>query len=566
MKAALAVTLLALAMGCSSDLELFGGGSEETITVQVNGLAAPSALAGQMQSGGHSILFTWADNSTVETGFRVEVADQPMASLADVDDWVVVSANATSYSYSSRPGRRYFARIYAVTDTLQSAPSNQIEVITATAPPEAPSGLVADGWSSSSIRLTWSDVAEEGNYIIERSDDGTAWYEIAGDVPADQTTYTDSGLTPNTTYWYRVAASNPLGTSGYSNEDSGTTLWPNTSTTTYFTEGEDDGYNTSLALDGFNAYVAYYNATSTTTLVRGPGPLRTIDGAAGALGTSTAVWGGLAHIATIAPNQLRRSSGTSGGGFSLTVVNPANGWHSLPRIVVSGFGREYVGRAGGGASLLYWGEPWSGTAGGNFITSSYPLIHGLAFVKDPDGHLHIAFTGSTNGGGTYSLVYGFKNVGAVAWNLTTLPAPTSRPTDVSIATERTGTGPTPTANIPHIVYYDSASGQLHHIWRPNLLIGTGYQHEVIDAPPGRNVGAHNSMVLSGNTLHVAYYDATEGDLRYAKRVFGSPWQLGLLDAAGDVGTYTSIAAAGSSVYVAYRDNSNQDLKLVSGTP
>ena len=120
--------------------------------------------------------------------------------------------------------------------------------------------------------------------------------------------------------------------------------------------------------------------------------------------------------------------------------------------------------------------------------------------------------------------------------------------------------------MPHVVYYDSQFGRLYHVWRPDLLVGTGFQIETIDAPAERHVGAYAGLAGSGNTLHVVYYDATRGDLRYAKRVFGSPWQLSALDAAGDVGTHASIAVSGGTIYVAYRDETNGDLKLATGTP
>lgn len=549
--------LLTLLLGaCSSDLDLFGRRSRE----RAEGLAAPADLSGRSLDGGREIELRWTDRSTTETGFRVELAGAPIATASDVDEWTIVPAGSTSHVHPTRPGRRYHVRVFAVTDARQSAPSEQISVVTASSLPQAPPDLVAEGDSPSSIRLSWTDVEEESGYVIERAPaPGGPWTELPYPVDADVTEHVDAGLPSRSSFWYRVAAVNVLGAGGYSNEAQGWTLTPGVYPSPLPTPGEDDGYHTSIALDGTKPYVAYYNATLDRTFVHGPGPLRMTDVGTGVFGTSIAVSGGTAHMAAIAPNQLRRFSGTSSSGFGLTIVNGGNGWSASPRIVASTFGLQYVGRSSSsGDSLLYWAES-SGASNGNFV-ASYAQIHGLALARDPSGHLHVALSAIGLGGGNPSLTYAFKNAGATAWNLTTLPS-TGRPGAVSIATERSGP-----YDVPHVIWHDAASGRLHHVWRPDLLVGTGWRSEIVDAPPDRFVGAHNGLAVSGNTLHVVYYDATRGDLRYAKKVAGGAWQLSALDAAGDVGTYASIAASGSSIWVAYRDATNGDLKLATGTP
>ncbi|HYF00720.1 MAG TPA: fibronectin type III domain-containing protein, partial [Planctomycetota bacterium] len=338
---------------CSGDFDILAKRS----STRTEGLAPPSNLAGESRGGGSQIVLRWSDNSTNETGFRVEIAKKPMASVEDVEEWTIVGADATSHVHPSRPGFRYYVRVYAVTETRQSAPSEQIDVATAFNPPAAPTGLSAEGDSPFSIRLQWDDVGEESGYVIERADGpGGPWAVVADGAPADGTTYVDHGLPSNTTFWYRVAATNAIGTSGYSNEVDGWTLAAGTWSSSYDTS-EDDGYHTSIAMDGFNPYIAYYETTFSRTMVRGPGPLRKIDDAAGAVGTSTAVSGGVAHVATIVPNQLRRFSGTSGGGFSVTNVNTANGWIARPKLIAGTSSLEYVAvSATSGASLLYWSE------------------------------------------------------------------------------------------------------------------------------------------------------------------------------------------------------------------
>ena len=82
--------------------------------------------------------------------------------------------------------------------------------------PSAPSNVVATGVSSSQIDLAWTDNAnDETGYRVERSPNNTAWTSIASSLAANSTMYQDTGLSPGTTYYYRVCAFNGNGDSGY---------------------------------------------------------------------------------------------------------------------------------------------------------------------------------------------------------------------------------------------------------------------------------------------------------------------------------------------------------------
>ena len=90
-------------------------------------------------------------------------------------------------------------------------------------PPAAPTGLVANATSSSAINLDWLDNStDEDSFEIERSPDGTSFSGL-NFVGADVTTYTDTNLDAETTYFYRVRAANASGVSAYSNVASATT-------------------------------------------------------------------------------------------------------------------------------------------------------------------------------------------------------------------------------------------------------------------------------------------------------------------------------------------------------
>ena len=75
-------------------------------------------------------------------------------------------------------------------------------------PPDGdPANLNAVAVSSSQIDLSWTNgSSNESGFIVERSANGSAgWTEIA-DLPATSTSHSDTGLTAETTYFYRVSA------------------------------------------------------------------------------------------------------------------------------------------------------------------------------------------------------------------------------------------------------------------------------------------------------------------------------------------------------------------------
>lgn len=92
--------------------------------------------------------------------------------------------------------------------------------------PAAPSNLQATAASASQINLTWTDNSgNEDNFTVERCT-GAGCTEFAPLVTLgpNVTSYPNTGLSADTTYRYRVYASNAVGPSGFSNEAGATTL------------------------------------------------------------------------------------------------------------------------------------------------------------------------------------------------------------------------------------------------------------------------------------------------------------------------------------------------------
>lgn len=90
----------------------------------------------------------------------------------------------------------------------------------ATQPPDAPTNLVATVLDTGSIRLTWSDTANnETGFTINNETSDIA------NVPANTTEYTVTGLQPDRYYCFRVRSFNSSGSSAWTNSDCGNTAY-----------------------------------------------------------------------------------------------------------------------------------------------------------------------------------------------------------------------------------------------------------------------------------------------------------------------------------------------------
>jgi fibronectin type 3 domain-containing protein len=135
----------------------------------------------------------------------------------------VATTNGTTTTFTDtglRNGTTYFYNVAANNSVGVSPDSNEVTVTPAatTGIPAAPTGLAASA-GNGSVGLTWNASTGATSYSIYR---GTAPGAEGGTAVGTATanSFTDSGLTNGTTYYYKVTASNTIGTSPASGEAS----------------------------------------------------------------------------------------------------------------------------------------------------------------------------------------------------------------------------------------------------------------------------------------------------------------------------------------------------------
>ena len=190
------------------------------LTVTPSSPAAPTNL-NATSSDAWSADLTWVDNANNELGYRIE---SKIGATGTYELVTTLGPNTTAASIPSLlEGTQYNYRLQGVNAGGRSAYSNEQSVTTVLI---SPGTLTAQALSSSQVLLNWTDrSATETGFRIERSPVTNTNYTEIATVGANTASFTDSGLSEATTYWYRVRTYNTDTTSDYSNEKQVTTLY-----------------------------------------------------------------------------------------------------------------------------------------------------------------------------------------------------------------------------------------------------------------------------------------------------------------------------------------------------
>jgi regulation of enolase protein 1 (concanavalin A-like superfamily) len=182
--------------------------------------AAPSHVAVTHLGPSGEVNLAWTDNAAHETGFVIEIYSQNDGRDAAFRPFMTVPAGTTNAVFTLSQGQYYEFRVRAQDGSLTSGHSNASGAETTITPT-----LTVQGATSTSVSLHWEARENSiggsfitGPYSLERSTDGANFVEIAGNIRTNGSNfvYTDTGLTPNTAYYYRVRyLDNNGNTSGY---------------------------------------------------------------------------------------------------------------------------------------------------------------------------------------------------------------------------------------------------------------------------------------------------------------------------------------------------------------
>ncbi len=127
--------------------------------------------------------------------------------------------------------------------------------------PAAPTNVLATAASYTQINLTWNDAsANETGFKVERATDSnfTQNPTLLASLGANATAFSDSGLAPGTTYFYRLRSFNAAGDSANSNIANASTVAivaPNGITATPVSYGRIElSWNATAGVDGYRIY------------------------------------------------------------------------------------------------------------------------------------------------------------------------------------------------------------------------------------------------------------------------------------------------------------------------
>ncbi len=175
-----------------------------TASVTTTLSTAPLAPTGPAAVGlsTNEIQFTWADIAHNETSYQIERSTSAGSGFTLL---TTLGAGATGYIDAGlADGAQFYYRARAVNGIGNSTYTTPVAGATLLI---APTNLIVSATSDTDVTLSWSDLAtNETGYQVERSTTNGSGFAAVGTTAANATTFTDTTVVADTTYYYRVRA------------------------------------------------------------------------------------------------------------------------------------------------------------------------------------------------------------------------------------------------------------------------------------------------------------------------------------------------------------------------
>jgi fibronectin type 3 domain-containing protein len=171
------------------------------IQVELGLLPAPQGLSAALQSAA-SLRLVW-DNVPGAASYKLYYAASAAGSYS-----LLQTVTTASYTHSGLSrDTEYYYKVSAINGIGEGAES--AAVMGKIAVPSAPTGLSAATMSATSIQISWASVPSATGYKVYRSLTSGGAYTLAGTTAS--ASWTNTGLSTGSIYYYKVASVNGIG-------------------------------------------------------------------------------------------------------------------------------------------------------------------------------------------------------------------------------------------------------------------------------------------------------------------------------------------------------------------
>jgi len=170
-------------------------GEQSTAVSATTFLVAPTGAKAVSETSS-SITISW-DNLQNATAYRIFKSETSNGTYTEIG-----TSTSNSYTDTGMPSKvRYYYKVSGYNSDTEGDKSSEVSSTTLL---KAPTGVSATAKSSKSITITWNAVTDANGYYVYRSEEVSGPYVKVDGLSG--TSYTNSNLSPSTTFYYKVAA------------------------------------------------------------------------------------------------------------------------------------------------------------------------------------------------------------------------------------------------------------------------------------------------------------------------------------------------------------------------